>query len=371
MSQMQHLLASLATAAAIALVGCASSGGSDTKIYHTTFGYSFKSSSQQEVVRENWPRLNQGMMASRVIHLLGIPCGVATEAYLRTGSMGDIDYGGNLLKFRNGRLTEFSAGVSPAPGRDYQTTRTIKEKNKVASEKEPPPQAGVKSQDQLPLDGKIDSIDGVAETITVERKIIQIMPKTEIYNSDNRGVTFDDFVIGGQVSIDYTKGEDGKPTAYKVVFGLRQFTVDNKLSAIDKAAKTMTVGEKIIQITDATKMIRRNNPATIDDFEVGEPVYVYFTNERNNELIAVSVRLGRLGLVGKVNAINKAAKTMVVGEQTIQVTDTTKISRGKTRGRFTDFMVGDVVNISYGKGNDNKLEAFSISYGRLPSKKSR
>src|ERR1700687_1994336 len=48
-----------------------------------------------------------------------------------------------------------------------------------------------------------------------------------------------------------------------------------KLAAIDKVAKTITVGKRTFQITSETKIKKAGKPATLDDGVVGETVSGY------------------------------------------------------------------------------------------------
>lgn len=64
-----------------------------------------------------------------------------------------------------------------------------------------------------------------------------------------------------------------------------------KIGAIDKSAKTLTVGEKTVQITSETRIRKGGKEATLDDGVVGEEVGIYYKKD-GEKLVALSVRFG-------------------------------------------------------------------------------
>jgi hypothetical protein len=65
-----------------------------------------------------------------------------------------------------------------------------------------------------------------------------------------------------------------------------------KLAAVDKTAKTITVGESIYQITSETKITKSGIPATLEDGVVGEPVTGYAKPADGDKMTATTVRFG-------------------------------------------------------------------------------
>lgn len=71
---------------------------------------------------------------------------------------------------------------------------------------------------------------------------------------------------------------------------------------------------------------------------------------------------------GKINEIDKAAKTISIGKEkkrTIQVTDSTKITKSGKAATLEDASVGDEVGGTY-RDNAGKLEAVSLRVGPKP-----
>jgi hypothetical protein len=65
-----------------------------------------------------------------------------------------------------------------------------------------------------------------------------------------------------------------------------------KLSALDKQAKTITVGKRTFQITSETKISKGAKPATLDEGVVGEPASGYVKPGADGKLIATKVNFG-------------------------------------------------------------------------------
>jgi hypothetical protein len=65
-----------------------------------------------------------------------------------------------------------------------------------------------------------------------------------------------------------------------------------KLAAIDKNAKTITVGKSVYQITSETKIKKSEKPALLEDGMVGEPVSGYAKPGENGKMVASTLYFG-------------------------------------------------------------------------------
>jgi hypothetical protein len=65
-----------------------------------------------------------------------------------------------------------------------------------------------------------------------------------------------------------------------------------KISAVDKAAKTVTVGERKFHVLATTKVNKAGKPATLDDAVVGEDVGGAYLEGEGGRLELRSLRLG-------------------------------------------------------------------------------
>jgi hypothetical protein len=75
---------------------------------------------------------------------------------------------------------------------------------------------------------------------------------------------------------------------------------------------------------------------------------------------------GGAPLNGKVAKVDKSAKTITVGETTVQITSETRIMKAGKPATLEDAVVGEEVGIYYVKGDDGKLTARSVRIGPRP-----
>ena len=72
-------------------------------------------------------------------------------------------------------------------------------------------------------------------------------------------------------------------------------------------------------------------------------------------------------LRGKIDAIDKQAKTFKVNERTFQITSDTKIEKDGKPATFDDAAVGQNVTGSYREGVDKKLNVVLLRIGGRPA----
>ena len=65
-----------------------------------------------------------------------------------------------------------------------------------------------------------------------------------------------------------------------------------KLAAVDKVAKTITVGKRTFQITSDTRIMKGGKPAALADGVIGEPVSGGFKTAEGGKLVATKVTFG-------------------------------------------------------------------------------
>jgi hypothetical protein len=74
---------------------------------------------------------------------------------------------------------------------------------------------------------------------------------------------------------------------------------------------------------------------------------------------------------GKIDAVDKTAKTIKVGERTFQVTSTTRIMKAGKPATLDDATVGEEVGGQYKKTEDGKLELVTLRIGPRPERPER
>lgn len=85
-----------------------------------------------------------------------------------------------------------------------------------------------------------------------------------------------------------------KPAAEKkdAPKGDRGIPFHGKVTAVDKTAKTVKVGERVFQVTSDTKIKKLGKPATLADGAVGEEIGGTYTKSADGKLTAKALRFG-------------------------------------------------------------------------------
>ena len=65
-----------------------------------------------------------------------------------------------------------------------------------------------------------------------------------------------------------------------------------KLAALDKSAKTITVGKRTFLVTAESKIHKAGKPAHLEDGVVGEPVSGYVKPTADGKLVATTINFG-------------------------------------------------------------------------------
>jgi hypothetical protein len=68
--------------------------------------------------------------------------------------------------------------------------------------------------------------------------------------------------------------------------------VHGKLAAVDKTAKTITVGKHSYQVTSETRIFKADKPATLDDGVIGEQVSLGYKPGADGKLMATKITFG-------------------------------------------------------------------------------
>ena len=101
-------------------------------------------------------------------------------------------------------------------------------------------------------------------------------------------------VIGGApvrvLAQDKPAPEKKQPSRGEKRQGVTPFT--GKLTAVDKTAKTIKVGERTFQITSETKITKTDKPATLEEAVVGDAVRGAFRKSDDGKMTAITVHLG-------------------------------------------------------------------------------
>jgi|SRR3954467_14470551 hypothetical protein len=98
-----------------------------------------------------------------------------------------------------------------------------------------------------------------------------------------------------------------KPTAEKSDSATKKgHPFRGKLAAVDKVAKTITLGKSTYQITSETKIKKADKPATLDDATLGEEVTGFAKPGDGGKFFASSLNIG--GKSGSKTSTTKTEK---------------------------------------------------------------
>jgi len=70
-----------------------------------------------------------------------------------------------------------------------------------------------------------------------------------------------------------------------------------------------------------------------------------------------------LPIHGKLKSVDKTAKTISIGEQTLHITSETIITKAGKPATLEDGVVGEEVSATYKKGDDGKLTTIKVRFG--------
>ena len=103
---------------------------------------------------------------------------------------------------------------------------------------------------------------------------------------------------------------------------------------------------------------------------VGTPGTVQAQTAPTNPIAPRKIANRETAFRGPLKAIDKTAKTISVGKDTIQITSETKITRAGKPATLEDGAVGDLVGGSYQKDADGKLNAMRLRFAPKPTPES-
>lgn len=88
----------------------------------------------------------------------------------------------------------------------------------------------------------------------------------------------------------------------------RSLPFNGKVSAVDSAAKTVTVGSQTLNVTAETKITKDGKPATLADITVGEAARGSYKKDEAGKLNAASISVGEKAPKGEQPKKKKAEK---------------------------------------------------------------
>lgn len=94
------------------------------------------------------------------------------------------------------------------------------------------------------------------------------------------------------IAQDKPKVPPGSVAPEKPSASARPLPFRGTVAAVDKAAKTVKVGERVFHISAETQLTKSGKPATIGDVAVGDPITGSYTKGDDGKLTAKTLRFG-------------------------------------------------------------------------------
>ena len=101
-------------------------------------------------------------------------------------------------------------------------------------------------------------------------------------------------VVGGINPIQLRAGDASQPAEKKEASAKKPTVLpfQGKVKAVDQTARTISVGERVFQITPETKITRDDQPATLADTAAGDKVAGAYRKADDGKLHVTMIRLG-------------------------------------------------------------------------------
>ncbi len=99
-------------------------------------------------------------------------------------------------------------------------------------------------------------------------------------------------LVAAMISFSCFAADSPTESKEKKTIKARALPIHGKLAEIDKQAKTITVGESVLWITEETKIFKDGKPATLDDVEKGETVVATYRSGADKKREAMMIRFG-------------------------------------------------------------------------------
>jgi len=252
--------------------------------------------------------------------------------------------------------------------------------------------------------GKVSSVDPSAKTVVVNGQTYQILATSKITNNQ-QPATANDLAIGEHVSGKYKKSAENKMEVLTMDITRQSSTAiggtaDNtatqsgssfsgRVTQIDPAAKTLTVGTTTYQVLATTRITRDSKPSSLNEIRRGQQIAGQYklSAENKMELLTVDVGGRVIGAVGgtqnnpttetgsavsfsgRVTKIDPATQTVTIGARTFQILATSAITTAEgTTTTLADVKASQLVSGTYKKSAEGKLEVLTLHVG-TPAKR--
>lgn len=251
-----------------------------------------------------------------------------------------------------------------------------------------------RSAEGASFNGKVSSVDKSAQTVVVDGQTYQLLGTSRV-TKDKQPASINDLAAGDQVAGQYKRSDANKmevlvmditkgtapataATSTDADKGAGGASFSGKVSSVDPAGKTLTVGSQTFQGL-ATSVIRKDNqPASFSDLAVGDQVSGRYKRSDANkmEILTMDITKGTAtttanaasseagaSFSGRVSKVDPATKMVTVGSQTFQGIATTVFRKDNQPATFDDIKVGNEVQGRYKMSDRGQPEILAVNIG--------
>jgi len=219
-------------------------------------------------------------------------------------------------------------------------------------------------QTETEFEGSVDAIDGAV--LTVAGRKVAVTDATKI-RKDDAAATFADLVLGTPVEVEGTLNADGSVTASEI--SIEDKNEAERIAFVGTLTQitgdTLTVGDRMVNVTSATVIVKGDTTLTLADLKLGDRVLVRGAVQADKSINATRIRVlpredepeEEMHVAGKVAAVG--TDNFTIGDTVIAVDAKTEFEGNGLRG-LADLKPGDSVFAEVMKRADGSLLAEEV-----------
>src|SRR6267143_392888 len=272
----------------------------------------------------------------------------------------DVPKGAAVLQFSGGGRNASLATAAVVPGEFRRLTVSISG-TRVTEHNE---------QTETEFEGIVDAIDGMV--LMVAGRKVSVTDATKI-RKDDAAATFADLVLGTPVEVEGTLNADGSVTASEISIedknDAERIAFVGTLTQI--AGNELTVGDRMVNVSSATVIVRGDTTLTLADLKVGDRLLVRGAVQADKSINATRIRV--LQREGEPEEMHVAGKVTALSTDNFRIGDTVITVDAKTEFEgnglhsLADLKVGDFVFAEVMKQADGSLLAEEVKKFTPPS----
>jgi hypothetical protein len=260
-------------------------------------------------------------------------------------------------------------------------------------------QTDERSPEGASFEGKVSSLDKSAQTVVVDGKTYQLMGTSQITRSQ-QPASVNELAAGDKVAGKFKRSAEDKLEVLKLDIvaksgaevasakegesSERGAAFSGRVSKVDSASQTMTIGSRTFQVLPTTTITRNGGTANFNDLKSGTQLSGRYKKSDQDKLEVLAMEIGGRGadqavgaaqdevtigtgasFSGKIGKVNRSAQTIRVDKQTYHIQPTTTITRvdGSTMS-LGNLKEDQRVSGTYKRADNGTLELLSLQVGR-------